>query len=147
HAMDFSYFNEVNEVIQEEPNAAMDSETLGLLASIGIEKGKLFAPDERMKKILTDAAAVGTATVRALAYRSREPLAHLFANSAWQSAVHRRQLRVRPRRCASARCALVLLLCDRHYARYGREDGRGRIAVCGCLRRLAGAAARRRQNL
>ena len=73
HAMDFSYFDEVNQVIQEEPNAAMDPETLGLLASIGIEHGKPFAPDDRMRKILTDAAAVGSATVRALAYRSRDP--------------------------------------------------------------------------
>src|SRR5262249_52328726 len=32
HAMDFSYFEEVNEVIQEEPNTASDPETLGLLA-------------------------------------------------------------------------------------------------------------------
>jgi len=85
HAMDFSYFDEVNQVIQEEPNTAMDPETLGLLASIGIEHGKPFAPDERMKKILTDSAAVGSATVRALAYRSRDPEAYLYRNSAWQT--------------------------------------------------------------
>ena len=83
--MDFSYFDEVNQVIQEEPNTAMDPETLGLLASIGIEHGKPFAPDERMKKILTDSAAVGSATVRALAYRSRDPEAYLYRNSAWQT--------------------------------------------------------------
>src|SRR5262245_25009419 len=85
HAMDFSFFDEVNEVIQEEPNTAMDPETLGLLASIGIEHGKPFAPDERMKKILTDAAAVGSATVRALAYRSRDKEAYLYPNSAWKT--------------------------------------------------------------
>ena len=49
HAMDFSYYDEVNEVVQEEPSAAIDPETLGLLASIGIVKGKPFAPDARMK--------------------------------------------------------------------------------------------------
>jgi hypothetical protein len=85
HAMDFSYFGEVNEVVQEEPTTASDPETLGLLASIGIEKGKAFAPDERMEKILTDAAAVGSATVRALSYRSRESEAYLYPNSAWQT--------------------------------------------------------------
>jgi len=85
HAMDFSYFDEVNQVIQEEPNTAMDPETLGLLASIGIEHGKPFAPDDRMRKILTDAAAVGSATVRALAYRSRDPEAYVYPNSAWQT--------------------------------------------------------------
>src|SRR5262249_25564108 len=85
HAMDFSYFDEVNEVIQEEPNTGSDPETLGLLASIGIEQGKRFEPDERMKKILTEAAAVGSATVRTLAYRSRDEEAYLYPNSAWKT--------------------------------------------------------------
>ena len=71
HAMDASFFEEVNEVIQEEPADAIDPETLGLLAAIGIQKGTPFAPDARMQKILTEAAAVGQATVRALAYRCR----------------------------------------------------------------------------
>src|SRR5262249_52414888 len=47
--------------------------------------GKPFAPDERMKKILVEAAAVGSATVRALAYRSRDPEAYIYPNSAWQT--------------------------------------------------------------
>jgi len=85
HAMDFSYFEEVNQVVQEEPGAAIDPETLGLLASIGIIKGKPFAPDARMKAILTEAASVGNATARTLAYRSRIPEARLYANSAWET--------------------------------------------------------------
>lgn len=56
HANDFHFFGEVNEIVQEEPAESLDPETLGLLASIGIEKGKPFAPDARMKKILVDAA-------------------------------------------------------------------------------------------
>ena len=85
HAMDFTYFEEVNEVVQEEPSTAIDPETLGLLASIGIIKGKPFAPDARMKAILTEAASVGNATARALAYRSRIPEARLYPNSAWET--------------------------------------------------------------
>jgi hypothetical protein len=85
HAMDFSFFEEVNEAVQEEPVAAVDPETLGLLASIGIQRGKPFAPDERMRKILTEAAAVGSATVRTLAYRSRDSEAQLYPKSAWQT--------------------------------------------------------------
>ncbi|WP_426671320.1 DUF1254 domain-containing protein [Mucilaginibacter sp. McL0603] len=83
HAMDYSFFEEVNTVVQEEPNNAMDPETLGLLASIGIEKGKPFAPDDRMKKILTDAAVMGNATVRTLMYKARIPEFYFFPNSAW----------------------------------------------------------------
>jgi hypothetical protein len=85
HAMDFSYYDEVNEVVQEEPSEAIDPETLGLLASIGIVKGKPFAPDARMKAILTEAASVGNATARTLAYRSRIPEARLYPDSAWET--------------------------------------------------------------
>jgi hypothetical protein len=83
HSLDYSFFEEVNEVVQEEPNAAMDPETLGLLASIGIEKGKPFKPDARMKKILTEAAVVGNITARTLAYKSRIKEAYFYENSAW----------------------------------------------------------------
>ena len=83
HAMDFSYWEEVNQVVQEEPSGAIDPETLGLLASIGIEKGKKFEPDERMKKILTESAAVGQATARAITYRTRLEEAPYYPNSAW----------------------------------------------------------------
>jgi hypothetical protein len=80
---DFSFFEFLNHVIQEEPSDAIDPDTLGVFASIGIEKGKPFAPDGRMKKILTDAAAVGNATARTLAFRSRIKEAFFYPNSAW----------------------------------------------------------------
>jgi hypothetical protein len=83
HANDVTYFEELDHLVQEEPNDAMDPETLGLLAAIGIEKGKPFAPDERMKKILTDAAAVGNATARAILFKSRMKEAYFYPNSAW----------------------------------------------------------------
>jgi hypothetical protein len=83
HANDFSYFEELNEIVQEEPSEALDPERLGLFASIGIEKGKPFAPDARMKKILTDAAAVGTATSRAILFRTRMKEAYFHPGSAW----------------------------------------------------------------
>jgi hypothetical protein len=82
-SVDFSFYEDVNTVVQEEPNAASDPETLGLLASIGIEKGKPFKPDARMKKILTEAAAVGNITARALAYKSRLKESYFYENSAW----------------------------------------------------------------
>ncbi len=63
----------------------MDPETLGVLAAIGIEKGKPFAPDARMKKTLTEAAAVGDATVRSLTYRCRIKDAYYYPDSAWMT--------------------------------------------------------------
>jgi hypothetical protein len=83
HANDFSYFEELNQIVQEEPSEALDPERLGLFASIGIEKGKPFAPDARMKKILTEAAAVGNATARAILFRTPMKAAYYYPNSAW----------------------------------------------------------------
>ena len=80
---DYSLFEYVNSVIQSEPIDATDPDTLGLFAAIGIEKGKSFAPDDRLKKILVDAAAMGDATARSLTYKSRIKEAYFYPNSAW----------------------------------------------------------------
>ena len=81
---DYRFWEMLNQVIQNEPTDAVDPTTLGFWASIGIQKGKPFAPDERMKKILTEAAAVGDATGRALAYRVREKEAYDYENRNWK---------------------------------------------------------------
>ena len=70
-ASDASLFEHVASIVQEEPLDTIDPETRGLLAAIGIRKDKPFAPDQRMQRILADAAAVGTATARALLFQSR----------------------------------------------------------------------------
>ena len=71
HDNDINFYYHVNDVIQEEPYEMIDAETRGLLASIGIEKGKEFNPDERMKRILTDAVAIGNATARSIVWYPR----------------------------------------------------------------------------
>jgi hypothetical protein len=71
HANDFSFYEHLNEIIQKEPLGMLDPETRGLLASIGIEKGKAFAPDARMKKILTDAVAIANAAARSIVWHPR----------------------------------------------------------------------------
>jgi hypothetical protein len=70
---DFSHFELVNDLVQKEPAGALDPEIMGALSAIGIVKGKPFNPDARMKKILTDAAAIGSATGRTLNWRPRAP--------------------------------------------------------------------------
>jgi hypothetical protein len=79
----FQFYEDLNAVVQYEPNDAYSPEVLGQLATIGIEKGKPFAPDARMKKILTEAVAVGNATARAVVFKSRQKDAYLYPNSAW----------------------------------------------------------------
>ena len=53
HANDFSFFEEVNELIQEEPTDALDAERTGQLAAIGLVVGQPFAPDARLRSILS----------------------------------------------------------------------------------------------
>lgn len=81
---DYQFWNLLNYVVQNEPVESLDPVTLGFFASIGIEKGKPFAPDERMKKILEEAAVVGDATARTITYRSRIPEAFYYPNSTWR---------------------------------------------------------------
>jgi len=66
---DYGFFEMLNENVQQEPATSYDVELAGQLAAIGIVKGKPFNPDARMKKILSDAAAVGNATGRMLNWR------------------------------------------------------------------------------
>lgn len=86
HANDFTFFEELNEVVQEEPTESQDPEILGLFAAIGIKKGQPFEPDERMKKILTDAAAVGNATARSLVFPGRDKTAYQYDSGYWKTA-------------------------------------------------------------
>jgi len=82
----YPFWEMLNQVVQEEPTDSVDPTTLGFWASIGIQKGKPFAPDARMKKILTEAAAVGDATARAISYRLRDRQGYFFDNSNWRRA-------------------------------------------------------------
>ena len=81
---DFSYFEMLNDVVQKEPVGALDPEIMGSLAAIGIVKGKPFNPDARMKKILTDAAAIGNAAARTLNFKWRpSDGGYYYPNSTW----------------------------------------------------------------
>jgi hypothetical protein len=81
---DYRFWELLNEVVQEEPTESLDPVTLGFFQSVGIQKGKPFAPDERMKKILTEAAAVGSATARTILFHTRSRAAYYYADSNWQ---------------------------------------------------------------
>jgi hypothetical protein len=80
---DFSFFEDINEIVQAEPNEAYSPEILGMLAAIGIEKGKAFKPDAKLRKTLTEAVAVGNATARTIAFKPRMKEAYLHPGSAW----------------------------------------------------------------
>ncbi len=79
----FSFYEELNAVVQHEPADFVDPDTVGLFAAIGIKKGKPFAPDTRMKGILTDAVAVANGIARANLFASRDERAKLYPDRQW----------------------------------------------------------------
>jgi hypothetical protein len=86
HRMDYEIFEEINEVVQAEPSEGQNPEILGILASIGIKKGQPFAPDARMKKILTEAAQIGAVTVRTIWSQPRDEMFYFFpGESVWMN--------------------------------------------------------------
>ena len=84
HSNDFSFFEEVAELVQEEPIEALDAERAGQLAAIGIVAGQPFAPDERLRGILSRAAEIGAGIARTVAYEPRDPDAVLYGS--WKNA-------------------------------------------------------------
>lgn len=69
---DYSFYEMLDALIQEEPAEALDPELGGEFAAVGILKGAPFKPDERMRRILTEAVAVGNAAARSVAIRARD---------------------------------------------------------------------------
>lgn len=86
HANTYEFYEELHAVIDREPVGFLDPEIRGMFASVGIMKGKPFAPDERMKAIMQDAIKVGNATARAISFDTRDPEAFLYKDSQWKSA-------------------------------------------------------------
>jgi hypothetical protein len=68
---DFGYWDLINGLVQQEPPGAGEPEMLGLLAAVGIVKGKPFKPDDRIRGILQEAVTVGNATARTLSFAPR----------------------------------------------------------------------------
>jgi hypothetical protein len=84
HANNYEFYEELHTVIDREPVEMLDPELRGLFASVGIQKGKPFAPDARMKKILTDAVAVGNATARSLLWYERNKAEFIAEGTYWK---------------------------------------------------------------
>jgi len=82
---DFSFYNMLDEIVQQEPATSLDPEQMGSVAAIGILKGKPFSPDARMKRILTEALAVANAASRTLYMSPRDPSWFYYPGSSWMN--------------------------------------------------------------
>jgi hypothetical protein len=68
---DLEYWQYLSDVLAPEPPEARDGFFYAMLLPLGIEIGKPFAPDERQKRILTQAAVFGDLLGRLTAYSKR----------------------------------------------------------------------------
>jgi hypothetical protein len=82
-ANDYSFYEQLDSAIQYEHQDFIPMEMRGLISSIGITKGKKFAPDARMKKILEDAIKIGNATARTISLDTREKSAEFYKGTQW----------------------------------------------------------------
>jgi hypothetical protein len=80
---DWTFYEMLNEIVQQEPATSLDPELMGPIAAVGIVKGKPFAPDARMKKIMTEALVLANATSRSLFMSPRDPSWFYYPNSSW----------------------------------------------------------------
>ncbi|MBD8077766.1 DUF1254 domain-containing protein [Cellulosimicrobium arenosum] len=83
HANDASFFDEVAEIVAEEPPGALDPERAGLLRAVGIQHGRPFTPSPERRATLDTAARTAAAMSRALVYSPRDPEAPIAPGSRW----------------------------------------------------------------
>jgi hypothetical protein len=78
------FWEVLHETIQTEPAYTGYHNEYGELAALGIEKGKPFKPDARMKSILEEAARVGNAQMRVQAFGDRRADRAVWQDRQWQ---------------------------------------------------------------
>lgn len=83
----FSYWEEVADIINQEPVDERDRFFHAMLAPLGIEKGKPFQPDDRQKKILTEAAEVGFLITQTISMAPRFSNVTSYPGTHWEWAI------------------------------------------------------------
>jgi len=84
---DYSFFENLAQLIQEEPVDAISPTERSYLASIGIEKGKFFNAGSHRTQILALAARVGAAMARANSYASVDLAKWIYPGRRWVSEI------------------------------------------------------------
>jgi hypothetical protein len=78
------FWRQLHKVVQEEPILEAYRPMYGMLASLGIEKGKPFAPDRRMMTILERAANAGHAQMLVSAFASERSDKIVWNDRKWE---------------------------------------------------------------
>jgi hypothetical protein len=82
---DGTAFDELHKLVESEGTALADSDSLGLLASIGIAKGRPFAPDAKTRAILDHAAKTASKMSRVIGFEetSAGRSLRIYADRRW----------------------------------------------------------------
>lgn len=83
------YWRELAEVVNDEPANPTYHAMYGLLAALGIEKGKPFNPDARMTSILERAAVIGNAQMRVISFGDQRADRVVWPDRQWEWAALR----------------------------------------------------------
>ena len=78
-----AYWEGLAKVINEEPAQERDRMILGMLQTLGIEKGKPFNPNARQKQILIESAQVGVVMARTIGFAKRFDGAKVWPGKQW----------------------------------------------------------------
>ena len=81
----FHYFELLAGLVEREPSEVFEPLERAQMQAIGIEKGKPFAPDEKTKALLSEAARIGGAIARAVTFNSRNPGVFYYPDRKWQA--------------------------------------------------------------
>jgi hypothetical protein len=84
---DLKYFEYLHDVLEPEQPEERDRFFHGMLLPLGIEQGKPFKPDDRQKKVLTEAAVTGDLLGRLTAYSKRVEGTEVWKNKHWEYAL------------------------------------------------------------
>jgi hypothetical protein len=82
-----AYWTRLHEIYQSEVVDERDRFYLAMLSQLGIERGKPFAPDERLTGILTQATAAGELMAQANSFLKRFPGARYWPDRHWDLAL------------------------------------------------------------
>jgi hypothetical protein len=80
---DERFFDVLGDIFTKERVRDVDMAYLGMLQSLGIQRGKPFAPDDRLKSIFKKAAETGEAMARTIAFSSRNSRKKAYPNRQW----------------------------------------------------------------
>ncbi|EHP39241.1 hypothetical protein OR16_32383 [Cupriavidus basilensis OR16] len=78
------YFHSLNDIVQTEPAEIFSSQERFYLASIGIEKGKPFSPDQDRESVFAQAGQLGGAIARDISFASADPERIVYPERRWE---------------------------------------------------------------